>query len=178
MAATNPIEQMNRELAEKLIQEATRDPQGPYAGNFIGIANGRVVAVSKDWIEVDRTVRAVEPNLRNGYVIEIGSDGREVHHIGSFPRPIKAPASNGRELSAAEKRNRELGEQIIAEARRNPQAFPGKYIGIANGRVVVVTDDLDELGRELGRADTDPANLFWVEPGRNEHEVYEIWESY
>ena len=76
-----------------------------------------------------------------------------------------------------QERNRELGEKVLEEARQNPQAYPGKFVGIANGKVVVVTDELDELGRCLRQADPDPANCFWFEVGRDYREVHEIWEA-
>ena len=72
--------------------------------------------------------------------------------------------------------NRDLGDKVLAEAQQNPQAYPGKYVGIANGQVVVVTDDLSELVRRLKEVEPDPANTFGVEIGRDYDKVYEIWE--
>ena len=72
--------------------------------------------------------------------------------------------------------NRDLADKLVEEAKQNPSAFTGKFVGIANGKVVVVTDDLNELGRRLRQADPDPANGFWFEVGRNYNEVQEIWE--
>lgn len=77
-------------------------------------------------------------------------------------------------LSAIQQRNRELADKLIGDTTQDPNA--GKFVGIANGKVVVQTDDLDELGRELERADPDPANTFWIELGRDYGEVHEIWE--
>ena len=56
--------------------------------------------------------------------------------------------------------NRELAHQINAEARSNPQSqYANKFVGIANGQVVVVTDDLDDLARRLRQAEPIPAKL-------------------
>jgi hypothetical protein len=71
--------------------------------------------------------------------------------------------------------NRDLGDKVLAEARQNPQAYSGKYVGIANGHVVVVTDDLNELVRRLKQVESDPAKTYGVEIGRDYNKVYEIW---
>ena len=48
--------------------------------------------------------------------------------------------------------NCELANKPIEKAKQNPSALAGKFVGIANGKVVVVSDDLDELGRQLEQA--------------------------
>ena len=45
----------------------------------------------------------------------------------------------------------------------------------ANGKVVVVTDDLDELARCLQQAEPDPLKTFSIEASRDYSEVHEIW---
>lgn len=72
--------------------------------------------------------------------------------------------------------NRDLGDKVLADAQQNPQAYPGKYVGIANGQVVIVTDNLDDLVRCLDRAESDATKTFWVEVGRDYSKVCEIWE--
>ncbi len=72
--------------------------------------------------------------------------------------------------------NRELARRINAEARSNPQSpYANKFVGIANGQVVVVTDDLDDLARRLRQAEPDPTRTFGVEASRDYDEVDEIW---
>ena len=71
--------------------------------------------------------------------------------------------------------NRDLADRVLAEAKSDPQAYPGKYVGIANGKVVVVSDDLDEIVRQLDQAESNPKNIFVVEPGRDYAKVCEIW---
>ena len=72
--------------------------------------------------------------------------------------------------------NRELANRINAEARSNPQSpYANKFVGIANGKVVVVADDLDELDRQLRLAEPDPKKCFGVEASRDYTEVHEIW---
>lgn len=72
--------------------------------------------------------------------------------------------------------NRELARQINEEARNNPQSpYANKFVGIANGQVVSVADDIDEMIRQLQLAEPDPRKSFWVEASRDYDEVHEIW---
>jgi hypothetical protein len=73
-------------------------------------------------------------------------------------------------------RNRLLARQINQEARRDPHSpYAGKFVGIANGQVVVVADDLDELVERLQQIEPDPAKTCTVEASRNYDEVIDIW---
>ena len=79
-------------------------------------------------------------------------------------------------ISNTQKLNRELARKINEETLRNPQSpYANKFIGIANGQVVVVADDPDELARRLRQAEPDPANTFWVEASRDYDQVEYIW---
>jgi len=72
--------------------------------------------------------------------------------------------------------NRELARQINDEARRNPQSpYANKFVGIANGQVVVVADDPDEMSRRLRQIEPDPSKCFGVEASRDYSIVEEIW---
>lgn len=72
--------------------------------------------------------------------------------------------------------NRELARRINEETRNNPQSpYTNKFVGIANGRVVAVADDLDEMSRQLRTAEPDARRCFWVEASRDYDEVHEIW---
>ena len=82
-----------------------------------------------------------------------------------------SPAKTVQEL------NRELADQINAEARKNPQSqYANKFVGIANGQVVVVADDLNTMARRLRQIEPDPSKTFGVEASRDYDEVIEIWE--
>jgi len=79
-------------------------------------------------------------------------------------------------VSSVAELNRELACRINAEARRDPQSpYANKFVGLANGQVVVVADDLDELALRLRQAEPDPRKTFWVEASRDYDEVVEIW---
>jgi hypothetical protein len=74
--------------------------------------------------------------------------------------------------------NRDLADKVLAEAQQNPQAYPGKFVGIANGKVVIVTDDVKELARKLRHAEPDASKTYVVEPGLDVNKVHEIWEVF
>ncbi len=69
-------------------------------------------------------------------------------------------------------RNRELAMRINEEARRDPQSpYANKWVGIANGQVVVIADDPDEVSRRLRQIEPDPSKCFGVEASRDYDEV-------
>jgi hypothetical protein len=77
-----------------------------------------------------------------------------------------------------QEQNRTLAEQINREALANPRSpYAGKYVGIANGQVVVVSDDLDEVGRILEEVEPDPAKSYWIEASRDYSQVDYVWEQ-
>ncbi len=72
--------------------------------------------------------------------------------------------------------NRELARKINEEALRNPQSpYAHKFVGIANGQVVVVADSLDEMSRRLRQIEPDPRKCFGVEASRDYSVVVDIW---
>ena len=72
--------------------------------------------------------------------------------------------------------NRELARRINTEARSNPHSpYANKFVGIANGQVVVVTDDLDDLASRLRQAEPDPTRTFGIEASHDYSVVEEIW---
>src|SRR5580692_2213975 len=72
--------------------------------------------------------------------------------------------------------NHELADKINEEALKNPQSpYANKFVGIANGQVVVVADDLDDMARRLRQIEPDPSNTFCVEASRDHSVVEEIW---
>ena len=72
--------------------------------------------------------------------------------------------------------NRELARRINEEARQNPQSpYANKFVGIANGQVVVVADSLDAMVKRLRHIEPDPTKTFCVEASEDSDEVHEIW---
>ncbi len=81
MANPNDIQNLNRELAAKLCDDAEKDPQSIYAGKKVGIANGQIVVIADDWDEVGHRLRNAEPDAAKRYCIEIGADYGGIHEI-------------------------------------------------------------------------------------------------
>jgi len=74
--------------------------------------------------------------------------------------------------------NRDLAGRINAEARSNPQSpYANKFVGIANGKVLVVGDDLDQVIERLRQAEPVPRNCFFIEASRDYDEVHDVWEA-
>ena len=67
-------------MAQKVNEEARRDPQSPYANKFVGIANGKVV-VADSLDEMLRRLRQIEPDPRKTYGVDASQDPEEVHEI-------------------------------------------------------------------------------------------------
>ncbi|HEY7424875.1 MAG TPA: hypothetical protein VH682_11655, partial [Gemmataceae bacterium] len=81
------------------------------------------------------------------------------------------------DLNTVREGNEELARRINEEARKNPHSpYANKFVGIANGQVVVVADDPDEMSRLLRQIEPDPRKCFGVEASRDYDEVEEIWE--
>jgi hypothetical protein len=67
--------------------------------------------------------------------------------------------------------------RINEEARTNPDSqYADKFVGIANGQIVVVADTLDAVSRRLRQSEPDPSKCFIVEASRDYSIVEEIWE--
>lgn len=81
MATSKTIQQINRELAQKLADEGRNNPQAAYAGKFVGIANGQVVVVADNWDEVGRRLRQLEPDPTKCFGVEVGRDYEAVQEI-------------------------------------------------------------------------------------------------
>jgi hypothetical protein len=79
-------------------------------------------------------------------------------------------------LNIVQQRNRDLAQTINEEARANPQSpYAGKFVGLANGQVVVVADHLEEVVRRLGQLEPDPNHTFCLEAGLDYEAIQNIW---
>lgn len=97
MSTAASVQDLNRDLARRINQEAKSNPQSPYANKFVGIANGQVVVVADDWHEMSRQLRQAEPDLTKCYGIEASRDYDEVHEIwrlSELPQ-VETPYSSG-----------------------------------------------------------------------------------
>ena len=72
--------------------------------------------------------------------------------------------------------NCELAQRINRDALADPSSpYAGKFVGIANGQVVVVTDDPESLYYRLDEIEPDHRRVFWVEASRDPNEIEYIW---
>ena len=88
LARANPLpgdydssQALNRELARKINDETKANPDFPFAGKFVGIANGQIVTVGDDLDEVVQMVERLEPEPQNSFIIEASRNYNEVHEI-------------------------------------------------------------------------------------------------
>lgn len=81
MSVAGTVQDLNRELARRINQEARNNPQSPYANRLVGIANGQVVVVADDWDDLAGRLRQIEPDPTKTFAIEASRDYDEVHEI-------------------------------------------------------------------------------------------------
>ena len=81
MSASKTVQEFNRELARKLIDESRISLQSVYAGKFVGIVNCQVVAVADTWDELARRLRQAEPDPSKTFGVEVGRDYDIVQEI-------------------------------------------------------------------------------------------------
>jgi len=81
MSVAENVQDLNRQLARRINQEARSNPQSPYVNKLVGIANGQVVVVSDDWDDLVNRLRQIEPNPTKTFAIEASRDYDEVHEI-------------------------------------------------------------------------------------------------
>ncbi len=81
MASLEEVQKANRELAERINKEARSDPASPYAGKFVGIANGQVVVVTDDEESLYHSLAEIEPDPRRVFGLEASHDPTKVEYI-------------------------------------------------------------------------------------------------
>jgi hypothetical protein len=83
MLNLDEVQKANRELADRIDCEARSDPTSPYAGKFVGIANGQVVVVTEDLESLYYRLEEIEPDNRRVSWIEVGVDPTKIDYIWS-----------------------------------------------------------------------------------------------
>jgi hypothetical protein len=155
MSDARTVQEVNRELASKINEEALRDPQSPYANKFVGIANGQVVVVADDLGTLSRRLEEIEPDKCKCFIVEASHDYRINQSILAV--------------------NREVARKINEEALKNPQSpYANKFVGIASGQVVAVEEDPDTLSRRLREIEPDNRKCFIVEASRDYTITYDV----
>jgi hypothetical protein len=71
--------------------------------------------------------------------------------------------------------NEEVARRINTETRADPSSpYANKYVGLVNGEVVIVTEDLNALDRRLRELDPGNNGSFGFEASRDPDEVYRV----
>jgi hypothetical protein len=81
MESLHSVQQRNYELAQQINADARNNPQSPYAGKFVGLANGQVITAADSLEEVVRRLQQVEPDSQRSFCLEAGLDSEAVEHI-------------------------------------------------------------------------------------------------
>lgn len=81
MSDSKTVLQLNEELAQRINEEARRNPNSPYANKFVGIVNGQVVIVADDPDELGRRLEELESDPQKRFWIEASRDYTEVYEI-------------------------------------------------------------------------------------------------
>ncbi len=84
MTPLSGIALVNSQLADKINNEALRDPSSLYAGKIVGIANGIAVVVADNLDEAMDRLLAIEPDPTKCYCFEAGVDYDEVQDVGGM----------------------------------------------------------------------------------------------
>jgi hypothetical protein len=89
--------------------------------------------------------------------------------------PFRFGAAGGYSMffhSEVPEQDRALVERINNEVLANPtSSYSGKFIGIANGQIVAIADDQDQLDDLLDRLDLDTAKQFYFQAGADYDKV-------
>ena len=71
--------------------------------------------------------------------------------------------------------NQRLARKINREARADPRSpYARRFVGIANGKVVVVADSWSELAVRLREIEPDPSKCYGVEASADYDQAIEI----
>ena len=81
MAASSTVQDVNRQLAQRINEEARGNPQSPYANKWVGIAYGQVVVVADTLDAMSRRLDQIEPDPSKTFGLAASEDPDEVHEI-------------------------------------------------------------------------------------------------
>jgi hypothetical protein len=70
--------------------------------------------------------------------------------------------------------NERLARKVRREGKEPGSPYADKFVGIANGEVVVVTDSLEDVTNRLLRIERDPSKCYIVDVAADYDRVYEI----
>jgi hypothetical protein len=180
MSTHDPLRQPNEGPRPRTTEEGAASPLLPQSERFWGIVDSRVVVKAGSLDELVGRLEEMGMDRSELEVWEGDPESGKVAYSWSCRRvaPERAGHLSERALygsNAVALRNAELARRINQEARANPQSpYAGKFVGLLNGQVVVVADDLDEVDRRLRELSADNKAMFIVEASRDYDEVMDI----
>lgn len=75
------VDEEDNRLAEAINREARSDPSSPYAGKYVAIVGGKVVAAGKRLEDVVAAFEKVVPDRNRGVIFEASADYDGAHGI-------------------------------------------------------------------------------------------------
>ena len=85
MSGVNTVQELNREVARRVNEEARRTiPQSPYANKFVRITNGKIVVVADDLDELANGLWEAESDPTKTFWVEASRNYDEVEEIWGF----------------------------------------------------------------------------------------------
>jgi hypothetical protein len=85
VSTSRAVSELNREVARRINDEARDNPRSPFAGKFVGILNGQIVAVAGDLDELIQHLLRVEADPHQALCLEVGLDYDQVQEIWGLP---------------------------------------------------------------------------------------------
>ncbi|MBO0696908.1 MAG: hypothetical protein J2P46_00805 [Zavarzinella sp.] len=70
--------------------------------------------------------------------------------------------------------NERLARKIRREGKQPASPYADKFVGLANGEVVVVADSLDDVSNRLRKIEPDPSKCYIVDVAADYDRVYEV----
>ena len=75
------MRKINSDLADQINAEARANPRSPYAGKFVGIANGHVAVTADTLDDAIGLLLRFEPDRERVFCFQAGVDYSEVQYI-------------------------------------------------------------------------------------------------
>src|SRR5687767_4022030 len=96
-----------------------------------------------------------------------GRPGR-IHRLRRNKTGRGVMSNNGRVMTT----NERLARKIRREGKQPGSPYANKFVGLANGEIVVVADSLNDVSTRLRKIEADPARCYIVDVAADYDRVY------